>query len=82
MSCNCKVNKEIMKLHKEYGHDVRTPWKTRAKFKITEGIKLLILFLLMVVLLPLIFIFVIICVIRGKGHININKMLKFIMRKK
>ena len=81
MGCNCKVNEEILKLHKEYGHNIHTPWKTRAKFKLTEGIKMFFVFLIIVIFFPVILAFFFITVLRGRRHININKILRFLLRK-
>lgn len=81
MGCNCKVNKEIMKIHKEYGHNVNAPWKERVKFKFEEGVKLFIASLFVIIFFPLIFIFVIAFAIAGNGKINVNKLLRVILRK-
>lgn len=81
MGCNCKVNKEIMKIQKEYGHKIDVSWKERMKFKFEEGLKLIIASFFIILCFPLIFVFVIIFTIRGNGKINVNKVLRFILRK-
>lgn len=81
MGCNCKVNNEILKLHKEYGQNVQVPWRERAKFKLIEGIKLAAALLLIIPLLPLVFIFVLVSLIKGKGRIDVNKTLRILLRK-
>jgi len=81
MGCNCKATEQIIKIHKNYGHEINNPWHEKLGFKLWEGIKLIFIALLFVVFFPVIFIFGIAMIISGKGIINVNKLLNFFLRK-
>lgn len=70
-----------MKIQKEYGHNIHIPWKERIKFRLGEGLKLFLASLIVILFFPLIFILVIVFAIIGNGNININNILRFILRK-
>lgn len=83
MGCNCKANEKILKIHKDYGKKVNTPWTTEMTFKTGELLKLLLAGVIALLTAPVIFIFLIIRCIQGKTVININEVLrKFIRHKK
>lgn len=81
MACDCKVNKQILKLHKEYGAKIYTPWKERMKFNLEEGLKFILIALLAVLCFPIFFIFVLCMTFKGNQHFNVNNLLRFILRK-
>lgn len=81
MACDCKVNKQIIKLHKEYGKKINLPWKEKIGFRLEEGLKFIVLSLLIIIFLPIIFVYFFIRIITGNGYFNVNKMLRFILRK-
>lgn len=81
MGCNCKANKEIMKIYKNYGHKIDVSWKEKIKFRLIEGFKLILISLLCILFFPLIFIFVLIYSSINNRSININKLLNKILRK-
>lgn len=81
MGCNCKANKEIMKIYKNYGHKIDVSWKKKIKFRLIEGFKLILISLLCILFFPLIFIFVLIYSSINNRSININKLLNKILRK-
>jgi hypothetical protein len=80
MSCNCKANEKILKIHKVYGKEISTPWIEKAQFKTSEIIKILLAGLISLLLSPVIFIFLIIRSIQGKTVIDINKILRKLLR--
>ena len=81
MACDCKVNKQILKLHKEYGTKIYTPWKERIKFSFEEGLKFILIALLAILCFPVFFIFVLYMTLKGGSQFNVNKILRFILRK-
>ena len=81
MRCNCKANKEIMKIYKNYGHKIDVSWKKKIKFRLIEGFKVILISLLCILFFPLIFIFVLIYSSKNNRSININKLLNKILRK-
>lgn len=82
MACNCKTNEQILKLHRKYGNTIRTSWKERINFRFSEGMKLLLIYLMTIIFFPFILLFAIIVIINGKGKINVNKTLKLLLGKK
>lgn len=80
MGCNCKVNKEIMKIHKDYGKTINIPWKEHAKFKIEETIKIICLGIFGVLSIPFIIVIVVLLMVIGKTHFNVNKLLNILLR--
>ena len=81
MSCNCKVNSDILKIHKNYGVKNNISWKEKFSFNTVEGFKYIILILLVIIFIPLIIVIYFVYVFNNKQHININKLLKIILRK-
>lgn len=81
MSCNCKANKEIMKIYKNYGYKINTSWMQKFNFNLKENIKVIFIFLLLILLFPIIFIIIIIFAFKNKNNININKLLKKFFKK-
>jgi hypothetical protein len=81
MGCNCKANEEILKIHKQYGHAIGSPWKERVQFRLEEGFKYILLCLLCILCFPLILILTIFFLAKGSGSINVNKLIRFLLRK-
>jgi hypothetical protein len=81
MGCNCKANEEILKIHKQYGHAIGAPWKERVQFRLEEGFKYILLCLLCILCFPLILILTIFFLVKGSGNINVNKLIRFLLRK-
>ena len=81
MGCNCKVNQQIMKIHKNYGRSVNIPWKEKYKFRVIEGIKFILLGIIGLILFPIIFIIILIFFFKGYRTINVNKILSYFLGK-
>ncbi len=81
MGCNCKVNEQILFLHKKFGNKINVSWKERGKFKITEFFKTIIIFLITLITTPILIIYFIIEIILGKNKFNINSILRKILKK-
>lgn len=81
MGCNCKVNQQIMKIHKQYGKKINIPWKENVKFKVVEGFKFILLGIIALALSPILFIIILIFVIKGYRTFNVNKILKYFLGK-
>lgn len=81
MACNCKANEYIKKIHKNYGHKTNIPWKERVNFNFTEGLKVILLGIGFIVFLPIIFIITLFLTFKGGNKLDINKILKFFLRK-
>ena len=82
MACNCKANKQIMKIYKNYGNRIKTPWVSTVKFNFFETLKTIILIPIILLSLPLIFIYIIFQSKRRKSVFNVNNFVNFLMRKK
>lgn len=82
MGCNCKINKQILNIHKKYGYRVNTPWKERISFKFKETVKALAIIIPMCLLSPFIFILFFFLFFRGKKVINVNKLIRKLIGKK
>lgn len=81
MGCNCKTTKKIIDIHKHYGVERNAPWKERFNFHIGNILMFMGIFILLVLFSPLIIVLFIILLIIGKGNLNINKLINFILRK-
>jgi hypothetical protein len=81
MGCNCKVNKQILKIHKNYGHNINTSWVAKGKFRIKKSIFNVIYIMILLLLSPFAIVWFLYFLIRGKNIININKILKKFIRK-
>lgn len=79
MGCNCKVNKQILKIHKNYGNKINIPWSQKLHFKIVESLKIIIISGIVLLLLPFILLIIIFLMIIGKRNFNINKLIKKIL---
>ena len=82
MGCNCKTNEKILKIYNDYGKKIKTPWKEHIKFKTEEIIRIIAIFFLIMLFSPIILIVIIVLYVKGNGIINLNKVLKFILRQK
>lgn len=81
MGCNCKANKNIIKIYKNYGHKINVPWVQKFKFNLKESIKFIFIFLLLILFLPILIILIIIFAFKNKNIININKLLNNFLKK-
>jgi hypothetical protein len=81
MGCNCKVNKQISKIYKNYGYKNNVSWKTSLNFSFIESIKTLLIIKLLLICLPLFFVLILYKSANGKSTFNINKILKKYLRK-
>ena len=76
MGCNCKVKSNIINLHKKYGQTVNYNFKEILRFYIIEGLKRIGMYAIIIPILPFIIGYIIIELIRGKGILNLDAMLK------
>ena len=81
MGCNCKVNEKIFKINKNYGFQSTVNVSERILFKVRETIKLILLLPITLIALPILIAMIPIVAIKGKGNVNINKMLNLLLRK-
>lgn len=81
MGCNCKVTKNILKLHKNYGHPTNVKISEKIIFKLKETLKTFLLVLVSIIIFPIILIVVCIMMFNGKTNININNILKKFKKK-
>jgi hypothetical protein len=81
MGCNCKTTENIIKFHDKYGEKVNVSWGKMVGFKTGEFIKIMLVLLLSVIILPITFTWIIIRVFRGKTTIDINQIIKKLLRK-
>lgn len=81
MSCNCKVKKEIINIHKNYGYKTNVSWKEKTLFSIKNKMLYILYVLLMLLLSPIILLFFIILLIKGNRVINVNDIIKKLMGK-
>lgn len=79
MGCNCKVNEQALKIHKEYGYESRASWKERIHFNLGSVLKLIIVTLLMILFFPIIALIITVKVIGGKRRFDVNKIVKRIL---
>lgn len=82
MGCNCKVTKNILRLHKDYGQRKYVKVSDKILFKLKETLRLVIILVLMIFCFPIILIWILIKVISGKNNFNINKNLSTILKKR
>lgn len=80
MGCNCKATEKIIKIHKEYGRDIAVPWSDKLKFRVGESCKIILAMLIALFLSPIIFIVLIVLACQGKTVLNINKLLRKLLR--
>lgn len=81
MGCNCKANKQISKIYKNYGQQIKTPWVSTLKFNMFETLKFLVAIPIILLCIPLIFLYIVIRLFRGKSVFNVNNFVRFLMRK-
>lgn len=81
MACNCKVNKQILDIHKKYGHKINVSWKERVFFKTKEMFKVLIVIIPLFILSPFVFILFLFLLFRGKKYINVNNLIRKLIGK-
>lgn len=81
MSCNCKTNEKILSFYKKYGYKSRVSWREKIHFTTEETIKTLLIIFLTICFAPIIIIVLIIMIIMGKSTFDINKILRFLLRK-
>lgn len=83
MSCNCKVNQQILKINKQYGHKTNIPFKDKFLFKTEEGFKTILLYLMVLIFFPLIFMFFIFLIRKRKNRVlKQTDFLNFFINKK
>lgn len=80
MGCNCKVNKQILKIHKNYGYKYNVSWVARSKIKFKKSILNFVYIILIILFSPFVFVWFLYFIIKGKNIININKILKKFIR--
>lgn len=80
MGCNCKVNSRISKFYKKYGYETEQSWKEKISFGVTNSFKKTSIVILTILSLPLILIFLIVLFFFTKRHININKVIDFLLK--
>lgn len=82
MGCNCKTTEKILKIHKKYGQERYVSLGEKIKFRTIEFFKFFLVILIAFIFIPIIFIFVMINTLKGKTNININKIIRKIVREK
>lgn len=81
MGCNCKTNEQIGKLKKHYGYDVKMSFSESLKFNFNELLKLILIVIIVILFSPMIFIILLILFFCGKTTIDMNKILRFLLKK-